>query len=176
MQRIHWACLVGLIVVILFVVGCTKSPTGSIVIDTTKKPPVEAGTTFRSVPGDVCMEGGKPVVRLFATTWCPHCQWVKPGFSEVVREYQDAGKIVGHLWEMDVGDDALTPEKEAAVPDSELAIFKQFNSKGSVPTFVFGCTRVRIGNAYEAEDDLEKEKAEFRGAIEQLLKTEMVTA
>jgi len=39
-------------------------------------------------------------------------------------------------------------------------------SKNTVPTYVFGCKYVRIGNAYET---LGEEKAEFRRVIEKLL-------
>ena len=34
-------------------------------------------TFFEKKNAQICKEGGKPVVYLFSTTWCPHCQWVK---------------------------------------------------------------------------------------------------
>ena len=125
--------------------------------------------TFESVSGDICMEDGKPVIRLFSTTWCPHCQWIADTFDEVVQTYVDEGLIVAHHWELDIGDDILTSQIEQAVPDDEMAVFEEFNPQESIPTFVFGCKYYRIGTAYEQVDDLESEAAEFRAVIEALL-------
>ncbi len=72
-------------------------------------------------------------------------------------------------WEVDLGDDTLTPEFEGAFPISEVELFKTSNEKGFVPKFDFGCKYERIGNPFEAEDDLVKEEAEFRRVIELLL-------
>ena len=47
--------------------------------------------------------------------------------------------------------------------------FKKYNPKGSIPTFVFGCKYVRVGNGYERDDDLASEAAEFRAVIEDLI-------
>src|SRR3990172_10780878 len=52
---------------------------------------------------------GRPVIRLFSTTWCPHCQWIKETYERVAKEYADAGKIVAYHWELDINDDTLTP-------------------------------------------------------------------
>jgi len=52
---------------------------------------------------------------------------------------------------------------------TEQAIYNKFNPKGSVPTFVFGCKYFRVGNAYEAQDNLEAEETEFRSVIDKLL-------
>jgi thiol-disulfide isomerase/thioredoxin len=125
--------------------------------------------TFKEVEGEVCTKDGKPVIRLFSTTWCPHCKWIRDTYDRVVMEYVEGGKIVAHHWELDLGDDTFTPEKENGVPQSELAIFKKFNPRGSIPTFVFGCKYYRIGNGYERENDLAKEEAEFRAVIEELI-------
>jgi thiol-disulfide isomerase/thioredoxin len=127
--------------------------------------------TFSSVPGSdgICTEDGKPVIRLFSTTWCPHCQWIGSTFDAVVKMYVDEGLIVAHHWEVDTGDDTLTGEVEKGVPDSEMAIFDDINPRESIPTFVFGCKYYRIGNGYEQEDDLESEAAEFKAVIEALI-------
>jgi len=118
----------------------------------------------------ICKEDGKPVVRLFSTTWCPHCIWIKDAFDSTVKEYIAQGKIIAYHWELDTGDNTLTPEAEGSVPASESAIYKQFNPEGTVPTFVFGCKYYRIGNAYEAQKDLSAEIGEFKAVIEELLK------
>jgi len=125
--------------------------------------------TFESVSDDICMEDGKPVIRMFSTTWCPHCQWVADAFDEVAQMYVDEGSIVAHHWEFDTGDDALSSQIEESVPESEEAIFDTFNPQDSVPTFVFGCKYYRVGTAYEFENDLEAEAAEFMAVIEALL-------
>lgn len=135
------------------------------------EPPPEKGPTIGSfesiVTDDICTEGGKPIVRLFTTTWCPHCRWVGPAFDEFAEEY--SGKIVARHWEVDTGDDTLTEAVETTVPDSELAVYEEFNPRGSIPTFVFGCQYYRIGTGYEREDDLEAEKEDFRKVVGELL-------
>ena len=125
--------------------------------------------TFQDSGKDIELIDGKPVIRLFSTTWCSHCKWITSTYEEVVQEYADQGKIVAHHWELDVNDDTLTPESEGVVPESELAVYKEFNPRGSIPTFVFGGKYWRIGNGYESAGDLAAEEAEFRAVIEKLI-------
>ncbi len=160
--------LIAAILLILLVVlaGCKSPITGSITIDTTKK---AAGTTFQATGNEICTEDGKPVIRLFATSWCPHCRWIKETYMNVAQEYVDRGEIIAHLWEVDTNDNLMTKSKESAVPESERKLFKQANSDESVPTFVFGCKYVRVGNAYEAQNNLAAEETEFRAVIDKLL-------
>ncbi len=127
-------------------------------------------TTFSLMEGPVETTGGKPVIRLFSTTWCPHCVWIKPTFDSVVSEYVSQGKIVAYHWELDTGDNTLTNETETEVPASEKAVFAKFNPRNSIPTFVFGGKYYRVGNGYEREQDLGKEEAELRAVIEELIK------
>ena len=151
--------------------GSTNSDnTGRAVIDPYNIEPSSI-QTFASVSGGagVCTEDGKPVIRLYSTTWCPHCQWISETFDAVVKMYVDEGLIVAHHWEIDTGDDTLTSQVEQGVPDSEMAIYNEFNPQGSIPTFVFGCKYYRIGNGYEQQDDLESEAAEFEAVIEALI-------
>jgi len=119
---------------------------------------------------DICKEGGKPIVYLFSTTWCPHCQWIKETFDRVAKEYVDAGKIAAYHWEVDTNDNTLTSELEKEVPANQMAVYQEFNPDGSIPTFVLGCKYFRVGNGYEAQKDLAKEEAELRAAIDDLLK------
>jgi len=125
--------------------------------------------TFVSIDGEICREDGKPVIRLFSTTWCSHCQWIADTFDAVAQMYMDEGEIVARHWEVDTGDDVLTEQVEQAVPDSEDAVFKAFNPRESIPTFVFGCKYYRIGTGYEQENDLKAEAAEFMAVIEALI-------
>lgn len=127
--------------------------------------------TFSEKKGaEICKENGKPVVYLFSTTWCPHCQWIGKTFDEVVKKYVDQGKIVAYHWDVDVNDNTLTSEKETVVPAKDLAIYKEFNPGGSIPTFVFGCKYSRIGNGYEQQQDLKSEISEFEALINDMIK------
>lgn len=127
-------------------------------------------TTFQAIEGTLETIDGKPVIRLFSTTWCPHCVWIKPTFDRVAKEYVDAGRIVAYHWELDTGDDTLTSAAETTVPASEQAVFQKFNPRSSIPTFVFGGKYWRIGNGYEREQDLALEEREFRAVVEELIK------
>ncbi len=124
---------------------------------------------FKDNGNEVCKIDGKPIVRLYSTTTCPHCKWVGEAYERVVSEYVDAGKIVGMHWEVDLGDDTLTDEFEGEFPIEESNIFRSNNEKGFVPKFDFGCKYERIGNPFEAENDLAREEAEFRRVIDLLL-------
>ncbi|MDP7506381.1 MAG: peptidylprolyl isomerase [Candidatus Woesearchaeota archaeon] len=148
---------------VVFKLDKAPEATGFTPAETTSK------RTFVDTGDEVYKIDGKPVIRLYTTTWCPHCVWVKDTFDKVAREYIAQGKIVAYHWDVDSGDNTLTPEIETNIPPEEIEIFKKYNSKGSIPTFVFGNKYKRIGNGYEAEDDLGAEEAEFRAIIEELI-------
>ncbi|MBL7050935.1 SurA N-terminal domain-containing protein [Candidatus Woesearchaeota archaeon] len=126
-------------------------------------------TTFNPTGDELCTENGKPIVQLFSTTTCPHCVWIKDTFDEVVAEYASAGKIAAYHWELDIGDNTLTTERESSVPNSQVQTFQKYNPQGYVPVFVIGCKYSRIGNGYESRGDLVAEEAEFRAVIEAVL-------
>jgi FKBP-type peptidyl-prolyl cis-trans isomerase 2/glutaredoxin len=130
-------------------------------------------TTFESddPTAPICADGKKPVVYMFSTTGCPHCIWVKETFDKVAKEYVASGRITAYHWELDTGDNTLTPEIEASVPESEQTIFRKFSPGGGVPTFVFGCKYYRLGTGYEPQNDLASEEKEFRELIEQMIKS-----
>jgi len=164
------------LMLVCLLLGCSGSGDGSTDFTNTDNAAIDpfdiepSGIyTFESVIGDICREDDKPVIRLFSTTWCLHCQWIADTFDDVVQMYVDEGLIVAHHWEMDIGDDILTSQVEQAVPDDEMAVFEEFNPQEFIPTFVFGCKYYRIGTAYEQENDLESEAAEFMAVIEALL-------
>ena len=115
---------------------------------------------------EICKENGKPIIRLFSTTWCSYCSWIKDTFDQVAKEYVNQGKIVAYHWEVDTNDNTLTEEVEKEIPEKEMAVYQEFNPRGSIPTFVFGCKYWRIGIAY---DDLAKEEVDFRETIDALL-------
>ncbi|MCJ7572227.1 MAG: thioredoxin family protein, partial [Candidatus Thermoplasmatota archaeon] len=126
--------------------------------------------TFNYNQEEIQYENGKPVIRLFSTSSCPHCEWIKETFDRVVKEYVQNDQIVAYHWNLNTGDNTLTTEVETEVSSFELAVFRTYNPGGSVPTFVFGNKYWRIGNGYERENDLISEESEFRNIIENLIK------
>jgi len=160
--------LFGLMILLILTIslfGCT-SPT-------TKE------NKFLSIEGNsVCKLEGKPIIRMYSTSICPHCIWVKPAFDEVVKKYVDENKIVAYHWEWIIDsegsltgvDDKLTSQLEGTLPPIEDAVFKEFSPNTSVPAFIFGCKYYRLGNQFEIQKDLTAEKAEFTRIIEELLK------
>ena len=62
-------------------------------IDTSYTANIEptAVVTFLSNTNEICTENGKPVVRLFSTTTCPHCYWIKQTFDSAVTDYVNEG-------------------------------------------------------------------------------------
>ena len=165
------ALILVLILAILILPACKpkEEAPGKITI---QKDIVHGTRTFKETGDEMCLENGKPLVLEFSTTWCPHWQWIKDAYQEVVNEYSD--DISAYQWDMDVKDDALTEEKELIVPAEYFEIYDYYNPEGSVPTFVFGCKYLRIGNGYEAQGNLDAEKQEFREIIEELIELNKV--
>jgi len=118
----------------------------------------------------ICKENGNPVVYLFSTTWCPHCEWIKATFDSTMAKYVKEGKIVAYHWEVDTNDNTLTSNAEIQVPADAQAIYSEFNPGGSIPTFVFGCKYFRVGNGYEKQNDLASEVKEFEAVIKDIIK------
>ena len=161
-----------LICLILALSGCVQQGGGEATTSTTVAKPVGDTDvkTFRKTNDDICTTDGKPVIRLYSTTGCPHCVWIKETYDSVAKEYADAGKIVAHHWELDTNDDTLSKEAEGSIPPEEFVLYQKYNPSGGVPTFVFGCRYVRVGNAYERANNLTAEEQEFRNVIEALVR------
>lgn len=130
--------------------------------------PVE-GSTFYYTGDSVCKDNqGRPYVFMFSTTWCTHCNWIKDTFKSLNNEpFSD--EINLQLWELDTGDNLLTFPTENKVPDEFRNIFNKYNPQGSIPTFVFGCEYLRIGNGYSRQNDLDAELEDFRLIINKLI-------
>jgi len=117
-------------------------------------------TTFTETEDPICKEEDKPIIRLFSTTKNSASNWISETFDSL-----DQDNIVIYHWQLDTGDNTITAIEEQGIPKQEVEIFQKYNPKSTVPTYVFGCKYVRIGNAYST---LEEEKAEFERVIEQL--------
>lgn len=162
--------IILIIVITLLLFGCTQQPNdNSTDINTT--------STFREVDNSICTIDGKPIIRLYSTTWCPHCKWINDTYNNTVMEYVEKGEIVAHHFKFDINDDVLTPGIDG-IQQTEIAVFEKFSPKGSIPAFVFGCKYYRIGNGYEAvgsvsaennQKRLDQEEKEFRKLIEKLI-------
>ncbi len=56
--------------------------------------PIAQENKFVSIQDNsICKLGGKPVIRMYSTSICPHCIWVKPAFDAVVKKYVDENEI-----------------------------------------------------------------------------------
>jgi|GEM_PF-909755 cytochrome c oxidase subunit 2 len=162
--------LAGCLIILLVLTACSSGPKGQVTINSDTLP--KTIQTFKETGDPICTNAeGKPIIRLFATSWCPHCKWIKKTYTETVEEYVEQGKVEAHLWEVDTNDDLLTKGKDP-VPANELSIFKTYNPEGSIPTFVFGCKYFRIANGYEMQKNLAAEEAEFRLVMDDLLAPE----
>lgn len=156
------------ILFLLILSGCINSKYES--RDTSQIAPSSI-RTFQLIPGadSICVEDGKPIIRLYSTTVCPHCRWINSTFNGVMDEYLAAGKIAAYHWDVDIGNNQFTPAKESSIPSEEVELLKRVNPDLSVPTYVFGCKYWRVGNPYETANDLDAEAAEFKAVIEKLL-------
>ena len=122
---------------------------------------------FFDTESRVCKEEGKPVVIFFSTQKCSSCSWIETAFNDVIDYYESQGKIIAYHWELDTGDNLRTEEKEEGIPAETLKSFKKYNEKNTVPSFVFGCKYVRLGNS--GSKNLEIEEDEFIKAIEKII-------
>ena len=119
--------------------------------------------TFTKTEDSICKEDGKVIITLFSTSKNTASVWISDTFDSLAVEYKD--KAVLHHWQLDTGDDTLTGTKEEGIPQEELERFKKYNPASTVPTYVFGCKYVRVGNSY---GNLDEENAEFKRVIGQL--------
>lgn len=127
--------------------------------------------TFYKSGFDVCTNSdGKPVILLFSSSSCSHCEWLGEIFDTIVPLYAEAGLIEAHHFDRPTGDDLLTEEVETGIPEEFIAIFDRGNPKGVVPYSNFSCKYERVGNGYEKTQDAEAEGREIMDVIETLIR------
>jgi parvulin-like peptidyl-prolyl isomerase len=127
--------------------------------------------TFRDTGEDICTnDEGQPIVILFSSSRCSHCDWIEETFDSTVMEYVDMGLIEAHHYNMDTHNDLLKPDLEIEIPETYLKIMEQGDPEGYVPYFNFGCRHDRVGNGYERQDDLLAEEMEMRKILNALVR------
>jgi parvulin-like peptidyl-prolyl isomerase/thiol-disulfide isomerase/thioredoxin len=127
--------------------------------------------TFRDTGEGTCTnDEGQPIVILFSTSRCSHCEWIGETFDSAVMEYVEMGLIEAHHYNMDTDTDLLTPNLETGIPKRYLKIMEQGDPEGYVPYFSFGCRYDRTGTGYERQDDLFAEEMEMRKVLNALVR------
>jgi len=76
---------------------------------------------------------GNATAYFFGTTWCPHCAWERPIFTNVTAKF--SGFI-----------DAKTTEIDLEQPALEMEIFKHYSQDGKIPLIVIGGKYFRVGS------------------------------
>ncbi|MFH1642655.1 MAG: SurA N-terminal domain-containing protein [Nanoarchaeota archaeon] len=117
--------------------------------------------TFTETEDELCTIGDRPIIRFYTTSTCAPCKWANDAFYSAVR----GGDFQVYHWELDTGDNLITTETETSIPKEELEIFKKYNPKSTVPSYVFGCKYIRSGNGH---DDIMKEQQEFLAVLAEL--------
>ncbi len=145
----------------------TQAPVETVnVLSSSHTPP-----TFRDTGEDICTnDEGQPVVILFGSSRCSHCEWIAETFDSTVMEYVKLGLIEAHHYNMDTDDDLMTPNLENVIPKRYLKIIEQGDPEGYVPYFNFGCSYDRIGTGYEGQDNLFAEEMEMRKVLNALVR------
>lgn len=119
---------------------------------------------------DVCTNAeGQPVILLFSSSSCSHCEWAGEIFDPIVKFYIADGLIEAHHYDTQTGDDLLTDEVETQIPPAYLQLKKDGDPKGLVPYYNFSCKYERIGNGHEKTDDIAAEGEEICMVIETLI-------
>jgi foldase protein PrsA len=118
---------------------------------------------FEETGDELCASEERPIIRVYTASKCSKCSAVRPALLAALEDYD----VVVYEWELDTGDNLYTEEEEKAMPKSEFEALKKYNAKYAVPTYVFGCSYARAGNAFK-ELNLDAEEAEFRAVLEKL--------
>lgn len=88
---------------------------------------------------EIIEEDGKPVVFLFTSSICPHCEWQKPVLKEVIDQFEDK---------------VIYKAREDTAEDQD--VYAQFGT-GGVPLLVLGGKYYREGAGENFGEEAEKE-------------------
>jgi len=132
------------------------------------------GILFRTIYKsgfDVCTNtDGQPVIFLFSSTTCSHCDWLGEIFDVIAMNYMEDGLIEAHHYDTPTGDDLFTDEIETEIPEEMLELYHRGNPTNRVPYLNFSCKYERIGTEYEKDQDAEAEGREIIEVIESLIR------
>jgi len=150
-------CMNKLIIIGILLIGAL------LIFGCTNPPQPTSNNLFEKLSDTPCLIDGKPIIRYFSTSWCPHCKYIDPIFNAVMQEYN--GKIIARHYVVDLN----------LPSDIEMAEFRKFSPNGNIPAFSFGCQYYKIGNSYsETKESIDAEKTEFRRVIDLLLADSMI--
>ena len=120
---------------------------------------------------DVCTNiGGQPVVFLFTSHLCAHCEWLGKIFDVIVMNYVEDGSIEAHHYDILTGDDLLTEQVETEIPEEILELYHHGSPKDLVPYINFSCKYERVGTGHEKTQDADAEGREIMEVIETLIR------
>jgi len=89
-------------------------------------------------------KNGKVQVYFFGTTWCPHCGWERPIFTDVAEKF--SGFIELSVVEIDI---------EAG--DAAIEIFTHYSPEGKIPVQIIGGKYYRIGAGESLGEEQERQ-------------------
>ena len=87
-------------------------------------------------------------------------------YNVQIKNLEDRkNKIDAKYYEFDNKKDIISGEW---ITKEDIKLYKNYNSEGSIPTFLVGCKYIRVGKGFSGEE-LEKEKQELKMVIEKVL-------
>lgn len=146
--------------------------------NTTNQTEPEINTTgdrigaFAYTSKELCTQNDKPIVILFSSSRCPHCNWISPIFDDVVTDYMEENQIVAYHLQLDTKTETLsnTSFDNMAIDEEIINTYMELNPRGAVPAMLFGCEYFSLGAVHERDDNGEDiTEQEFRAVIDEIL-------
>ncbi|HLD86720.1 MAG TPA: SurA N-terminal domain-containing protein [Candidatus Nanoarchaeia archaeon] len=126
-------------------------------------------SSFIESQAPLCAADNKPIIRMFTASSCDECKGPSKRLKSLLQSPELLSEVNGHIWEIDTGDDLLTPQKETGVPKSEIGQFFSISPNREVPAYSFGCKYTRVGQLPDSAGNLNAEEKEFKEVILTLL-------
>jgi thiol-disulfide isomerase/thioredoxin len=86
---------------------------------------------------------GIPKVYFLGTTWCSHCAWERPIFTDVTEKFKDHADI-------------KKVELNAKYEEAELLLFNHYSPDGDIPVIIMGGKYFRIGSGESFGNETER--------------------